>query len=76
MKFNEITFLNIMIIPGVTIILLSTGFIFGLVVKESQYKVQDSPIWVFRSATAGGALTITSSLFAYEAGKRKRNQNL
>ena len=73
MKFNEMNCLNIMIIPGATFILLGSGFIFGLVVKESRHpKIEDSPIWVMRTATAGAVLSLTSSLIAYDAGKRKR----
>ena len=76
MKINEITFLNIIIIPSATITLVATGFIFGLGVKESQFKVKDSLYWVGATASAGVALSITTGLVAYESGKRIRNQNI
>ena len=41
MKINEITFLNIIIIPSATITLVATGFIFGLGVKESPTDFQN-----------------------------------
>ena len=63
-----------LIIPGATITLLATGFVFGLVVEESRRpKVEESAEWLLRTAVAGGVLSITSGVFAYEAGKRKRN---